>query len=147
MLEEKINETLKQALKNGEKVKVSVLRMLISEIKNRKIFDRSKDIDDAGVISIVQKQVKQHKESIEQFKKGNREDLVAQETEELAILEKYLPPAMSESEMNSIVEEIIKEIGADSVKDMGKVMKLVMLRTDGRIDGRLVSDAVRRKLT
>jgi uncharacterized protein YqeY len=147
MLEEKIREALKQALKEGQKLKVSVFRMLISEINNKKIADRVKELDDEKVITLIQKMVRQHKESIEKFKQGNREDLVSKETEELAVLEEYLPEQISEDELAQIVSESIKKAGATSPKDMGAVMGQVMARVKGRADGKVVGKMVKEKLT
>ena len=123
---EMIQGELNEALKAGEKVKVSVLRMLISEMKNKKIADRVKELDDEGVIAVVHKMVKQHKESIEQFKQGGRDDLVASETAELAVLEEYMPEQLSEEEIIEIVESVIQKTGASSPQDMGKVMGAVI---------------------
>ncbi|MFH1552938.1 MAG: GatB/YqeY domain-containing protein [Candidatus Omnitrophota bacterium] len=122
MLEKEIPEALKRALKNGQKLRVSVLRMLISEINNKKIADRAKQLDDERVIGLIQKTMRQHKESIEKFKQGNREDLVKKETEEMAILKEYLPEQISEEELARIVSESIEKTGASSPKDMGAVM-------------------------
>ena len=123
MLENDINEALKQALKAGEKVKISSLRLLINEIKNKKIADRVEKLEDEKVIGVIQKMAKQRKDSIEQFKKGDRLDLAEKETEELAVLEEYLPEQMSEEELAGIVAESIKAVGATSMKEMGNVMK------------------------
>ncbi len=147
MMETKILEQLKQALKGGEKTKVSVLRMLISEMKNKKIADKTKELTDESVISIIKKTVRRHNESIEKFASGNRKDLVEKETAEKAILEKYLPEEMAPEELESIIAEVIKEIGASSMRDMGAVMKAVAIRTKGASSGKTVSEIVRRELT
>ena len=147
MLEKDIQETIKQALKSGQKLKVSVLRMLISEIKNKKIADRAEELDDEKVIGLIRKMARQHKESIEKFKQGNREDLVKKETDELALLEEYLPEQISEEELGRVVSESIEHSGATSLKDMGAVMSGVMGRVKGRADGKSVSKMVTEKLT
>ncbi|MGD2278624.1 MAG: GatB/YqeY domain-containing protein [Candidatus Omnitrophota bacterium] len=147
MLENDINEALKQALKAGEKIKISSLRLLINEIKNKKIADRTEKLEDEKVIGVIQKMAKQRKDSIEQFKKGNREDLAKKETEELAILEEYLPEQMSEDELTGIVAESIKAVGATSMKEMGGVMKEVMGRVQGQADGKTVSELVKKLLS
>lgn len=147
MLEKKINEMLKEALKARSEVEVSVLRMLMSEIKNRKIEERVKDLlEDDKVIGVIQKMVKKHKESIETFKKGQREDLVRKETEEMAVLEGFLPEAIQPEELEKIVEEAIASVGASSAKDMGAVMKEVMGKVSGRADGKEVNRIVSSKL-
>ena len=146
MLEEKIAEQLKQSLKSGDKVRLSVMRMIVSEIKNKKIADIVKTLDDDIIVALIQKMARQHNESIEQFKQGNRDDLVKKETEELAILEEYLPKQLSEEEISNIVSEAIKETGAVSAKDMGKVMGVILGRVKGCADGRVVSKMVKDRL-
>jgi uncharacterized protein YqeY len=145
-LEEKLNADLKNALKAGEKTKVSAFRMAISEIKNRKIADRAEKLEDEKVAGIIQKMVRQHKESIEQFKRGGREDLAKKEEEELAVLKEYMPEEISPEELEKIVSESIAETGVSSPKDMGKVMKDVMGRVQGRADGKVISEIVKKKL-
>ncbi|MGB2600755.1 MAG: GatB/YqeY domain-containing protein [Candidatus Omnitrophota bacterium] len=148
MLEKKIAEELNQALKSGEKVKVSVLRMVISEIKNKKIADRVKEeLEDDKIVGVIQKMARQHKESIEQFKQGDRQDLVDKEAEELKILEKYLPEQISEEELVKIISESIEKTGASSARDIGKVMGDVLGRVAGRADGKIVSKIVKEKLS
>ncbi|RKY42576.1 MAG: GatB/YqeY domain-containing protein [Candidatus Makaraimicrobium thalassicum] len=147
MLEKDITEALKQALKSGQKVKVSVIRMLISEIKNKKIADRVKELDDQKVIGLVQKMVRQHKESIEQFRQGRREDLVTKETAELAVLDEYLPEQIPEEEIARIISGSIERTGAVSSKDMGRVMSDVMGLIQGRADGKVISRMVKERLT
>ena len=147
MLEKDITEALKQALKSGQKVKVSVIRMLISEIKNKKIADRVKELDDQKVIGLVQKMVRQHKESIEQFRQGSREDLVTKETAELAVLDEYLPEQIPEEEIARIISGSIERMGAVSSKDMGRVMSDVMGLIQGRADGKVISRMVKERLT
>lgn len=144
-LKAKIEQDLLQALKAKDAVKVSTLRMLKAAIKNKEI-DLRKELDDAQTTAILSTAVKQRKESIEQFKKGGREDLVKKEEVELALVEGYLPKSLSESEILSVVEAAIKETGAQGAKDMGKVMKAVMAKTAGRADGKVVSTLVQKKL-
>lgn len=146
MLEEKIKTDLKNSLKEGKKTEVSVLRMMLSAIKNKKIEEISKTLDDEKIIGVIQKMARQYKESIEQFKQGGREDLVAKETEELEILESYLPEPLTEDELEGIISESINRIGAASMKDMGAVMRDVMEKTGGRADGKIVSNKVKEKL-
>ena len=147
MLEEKIFNDYKQALKNKETIRSSTLSFLRSEIGNALIEKRKKNLDDAEVISIIKKQIKQHQDSIEQFKKGNRQDLVDKETRELEILKSYLPQELSAEEVKKIIEEAVKETQAVSPKDMGKVMKVVLAKIAGKADGKLVSELVKARLS
>lgn len=143
---EKIDNELKAAMKGKETVKVSTLRMLKAAI-NRALLDQNKKtLNDDEIIKIIGKQIKQHKDSIDQFEKGNRADLVEKEKKELAILLAYMPEAMPVEEITKIVEEAIKETGATEKKDMGKVMKIVMAKTKGRADGKTISQIVSGKL-
>lgn len=147
MLEKELPEILKQSMKDGLKVKVSVLRMVLSEIKNKKIEEGLKELTDDKVISLIQKMARQHKESIEQFKSGDRSDLVKKEEDELAVLEEYLPEQLSEDEVKKIVSEVIEATGAASPADMGGVMREVMARVAGRADGKVISALVKEKLS
>ena len=147
MLEQKINEHIKLAMKNGDKVALLTLRLALSELKNRKIEDKVKELTDEKVVSILQKMVKRYKESIDHFEKGKRQDLVSKETEEMEVLVKFLPEEMSPEDLNKLVCEAISEIDASSIKDMGKVMALVLSRAKGRADGKTLSALVKQKLS
>jgi uncharacterized protein YqeY len=146
-MENKLSENLKEALKAGDKIKISTLRLMLSEVKNRKIADRTDKLQDETMIGIIQKMARQRKESIEQFKKGGREDLAEKESKELSILEEYLPQQLSEEDLEKIVSESIAQTGAASIKDMGKVMKDVMSRVQGQADGKIVGELVKKKLS
>lgn len=146
MLEKDINEILKSALKGGEKLKVSVMRMLMSEISYKKIADRIKELDAEKIAGLIQKMIRQHKESIEKFRQGKRDDLVAKETEEMAILESYLPKQLSYEEICSIVEDAVEKTKASSVKDIGMVIAMVMANGKGRIDGKTAGKIARERL-
>lgn len=147
-LENRIKEDLKTALKDGKKTDVSTLRMVISCIKNKRIDEMVKgDLDDSKVIGVIQKMVSQHKESIQQFKSGGREDLVTKETEELKVLENYLPQPVSQEELIAIVKEVITRTGASSMKNMGTVVKEVMEKAAGRADGKTISQMVKELLS
>jgi len=147
-LENRIKEDLKTALKDGKKTDVSTLRMVISCIKNKRIDEMLKgDLDDSKVIGVIQKMVSQHKESIQQFKSGGREDLVTKETEELKVLENYLPQPVSQEELIAIVKEVIARTGASSMKNMGTVVKEVMEKAAGRADGKTISQMVKELLS
>ena len=141
IMEERINKELKEALKNRESIKVSVLRMLKSDIHNLSIQKKAK-LKKEDVIRVIRKQVGQHKDSIEQFTKGKRDDLVEKEKKELTILEAFLPKVMPQEELQKIINDVIKELGASTKKDMGKVIKAVIEKSAGRVDGKTVSQAV-----
>ena len=141
-LEERIETEFKAALKAQEKIKLSTIRMLKAEINNFKLDRNKKTLKDDEIVKIIQHQVKQHKDSIEQFKKGNRQDLVEKETKELDILLGYMPEQMSEEELKKIITETIKELEATSKKDMGKVIKAVMEKVKGKAEGKAVSQIV-----
>ena len=143
---EKLQNEMKTALKSGDKERLSVIRMLISEIKKAQI-DAKKELTDDEIINILQKYAKQRKESIKQYKEAGREDLAQKEELELKIVSEFLPEALSEEEIEKIVEETIKETGASSMKDMGKVMKAAMEKVKGRADGSVVSKIVKEKLS
>ncbi len=145
-LEERIKADLNVSLKQGDKGKVSILRMILSAIKNKKIEEGSDVLADAGVIGIMQKMARQHKESIEQFSRAGRNDLVDKEAEELKALESYLPEALAGDELDRIISDAIAGKGATSIRDMGIVMRVVMDKTAGRADGKVVSEKVREAL-
>jgi uncharacterized protein YqeY len=138
---EKIDGDLKSAMKASDSLKVSVLRMAKAAIKNREI-DTRKELSDDDIIPVLSTLAKQRRESIDQFSKGGRQDLVDKETLELAVLQSYLPEQMTPEELDRIVLEAIKESSAAGSKDMGKVMRLVIPRTKGAADGKLVSQRV-----
>jgi uncharacterized protein YqeY len=146
LLRDKVNTDIAAAMKAKEPIRLSALRMLKAAIMNKGI-EKSHDLDDAEVLQVVSTLVKQRRDSIEQFAKAGRTDLVDKESAEIKILEEYLPPAASAEEIDAAIAAAISETGASSVKDMGKVMKAVMPRLAGKnADGRLVNEAVRRKL-
>lgn len=136
---------MKQALKAKDTLKLSVIRMLISEIKKVQI-DTKKDLSDEEIIQVIQKYAKQRKESIKQYRDAGREDLAQKEEKELEIVSKFLPEQLSEDEIVKIVEQASSETGASSIKDMGKVMKIVMGKVKGRADGSVISKIVKEKL-
>ena len=147
VLEKKINEQLKKALKERDITATSVLRMMISELKNYRIANRLKDdIPDDDVITVLQKMAKKYKESIESFGKGGRGDLVAKETEEYTFLSGFLPQPLTNKEVEDMVDRVINESAASSMKDMPVVMKVVMPLVKGRADGKIVNEMVRKKL-
>ena len=143
---DQIQNEMKTALKNGEKVKANTLRLLISKLKNKAI-EVGSSLDDKQILQVIQKTAKQHKESIKMYKDGNREDLVTQEQAELDIVEKYLPSMMDENEVTTIVKSIIKETGATTMEDFGKVMPQVMKKGAGKIDGSMAQAILKSKLS
>ena len=146
LLRDKVNADMTAAMKARDAARLSALRMLKAAIMNKGI-EKGHDLDDAEVLQVVSSLVKQRRDSIEQFEKGGRTDLVEKETGEIAVLEAYLPPAASADEIDTAVAAAIAETGAASVKDMGKVMKAVMPKLAGKnADGKAVNEAVRRKL-
>ena len=146
-LNEKIAADLTAAMKAKDATRLSALRMLKAAVMNKGMVEKGRDLEDAEVLQVVASLVKQRRDSIEQFAKAGRADLVDKETAEIAILEHYLPPAISAEEIEAAVAAAIAETGASSPKDMGKVMKAVMPMLAGKnADGKAVNEAVRRKL-
>ena len=138
----KIETDLRNAMKEKDKVRVSVLRMLKAAVGNKTIELGKETLEDKDVILLIRKDVKRHQDSIEQFKKGGRDDLVSKEESELLVLKSYLPKEASKEEIEKIVMQAMDETGACGKKDTGKVMKLVMEKVRGRADGKTVSDIV-----
>jgi len=143
---DKINDDLKTAIKAKDETKTSTLRQIKSFVKNTEIKKGEKltDEDIEGVIFSI---AKSHNESIESFKKGGRDDLVAQEEKELEVLKGYLPEQMSEDEIKKIVDEAVSSSGASSIKEMGKVMGMIMPKVKGKADGSLVNKLVKEALS
>lgn len=145
-MEERIFNDYKQAMKARDSLKSSVLSCLRAEIMNTALAKKKDKLDDNEILAVIKKQVKQHQDSIDQFKKGNRDDLVEKETRELEILQAYLPAQISEAELAKIVDEAIVSTAAIGLKDMGKVMKEVMAKVGSSADSKMVSDLVKVKL-
>ncbi|GBD96897.1 MAG TPA: GatB/YqeY domain-containing protein [Nitrospirae bacterium] len=141
----KIADDFKEALKTGKKSKLSVLRLIKSAMKNQEIEKRA-SLTDEDVYAILRSYVKRSRESIEQFSKAGRTELVEKEKEELSIVQGYLPEQLGENELRKIIKDLIEEAGASGPGDMGKVMKSVMAKVKGQADGRLVNAIVREML-
>lgn len=143
-LKEQLTEDMKTAMKAkaAGKQRLGVIRLVRSAVRQLEI-DGKTELDDAGVLAVLSKEVKQRRDSITEFKKGGREDLVQQNEEEIAILMEYLPQQLSEDEVRSLVKEAVAASGASTARDMGKVMKVLMPKVKGRADGKLVNDLVR----
>lgn len=145
-LSDKVNTDITTAMKAKDAARLSALRMMKAAIMNKGV-EKGRDLEDAEVLQVVGSLVKQRRDSIEQFSKAGRTDLVDKETAEIRVLEEYLPPAASAEEIDAAVAAAVAETGAASPKDMGKVMKAVMPRLAGKhADGKAVNEAVRRKL-
>ena len=142
---ETINQGLVKSQKNKDETTVSALRLLLSEIHNAKIA-KGGELTDEETIKISFKKAKQHKESIDAYEKGGRPDLVAKEKAELAVISKYLPKQLADSEIEKIVDEVIAQNGAVSAADFGKVIGQVMGRVSSQADGSRVSEIVKKKL-
>jgi hypothetical protein len=140
-LKDTIQEALKGALKRQQRVEVSTLRLLLSEIKYAEIAQQ-KPADDNKVLDVVTREIKRRRESIEAFKKGNRSDLVAQEEAELAILLSYLPEQMSRDEIMAAARRVVDAVGAKGPSDKGKVMAQLMPQLKGKADGKEISEIV-----
>jgi len=137
-LSERLNEDMKQAMKNQDKFRLSVIRMIRSSVKNVEIESR-KTLDDNEVIDVLHRELKQRKDSLQEFEKAGRTDLVEQMNKEIAILQEYLPQQLTEEEIKAIVQETIQETGASSKADMGKLMGALMPKVKGRADGKTVN--------
>jgi uncharacterized protein YqeY len=138
---DQIKSDMTQALKSGDKERLSVLRLIISAINYAEI-DKQKKLDDNDVIDVLSKEAKKHKESIEAFEKGNRQDLVDKEKAELVVISGYMPQQMSREEIIAIVQNVINETGIKSPAEKGKVMGKVIPLTRGRAEGKEVNDIV-----
>lgn len=146
-IKDQLTADMKQAMKDKEagKLRLAVIRMVRNSIRNQEINNKI-ELDDNAVLQVLMKEVKMRQDSLEEFKKANRAELVAQAEEEIAILKQYLPEALSDEELKAIVAETIAEVGATSPKDMGKVMPKVIAKAQGRADGKRISAMVRELL-
>ena len=145
-LKQKLMDDLKRALKSEDKVRRSVIRLVMAAIKNTEIA-RGGELDDADILGVIAKEVRQRRESIEAFRQGNREDLVAQEEAELAVLNEYLPEQMTREEVMAAARRVIDEVGAQGLGDKGKVMPKLIAQLKGRADGREINAVVTELLT
>jgi uncharacterized protein YqeY len=145
-LVDKIQKDMYKAMKEKEKERINALRNIIGKLKYRYI-DKGDKLTEQEEIKVIQSLAKQRRESIEMYKQGGRNDLVETETKELSIIEEYLPQAMSEEEVRRLVRETVKETGAESMSDLGKVMPLVMKKGAGKVDGKIAQDILRELLS
>lgn len=144
-LKERITDDMKTAMRSGEKERLGVIRMLTAAIKQREVDERI-TLDDAQVLSVLEKMIKQRKESVEQFKAGNRQDLVDKEAAEITLLQGYMPSQLSAAELDALINDAIAATGAASIKDMGKVMGLIKAKAQGRADMGAVGAKIKAKL-
>ncbi|WP_105956103.1 GatB/YqeY domain-containing protein [Apilactobacillus quenuiae] len=140
-----INNDLKNAMKSHDKVGLTVIRMIKTDLMNEKI-KLGHDLSEDEELTVISREVKQHKESISDFKKANRDDLVETQESEMKVLEKYAPKQLSQTEIDEIVSETIKSVGASNMSDFGKVMGAVMPKVKGKADGSLVQKSVKNNL-
>ena len=143
----RIQEDMKNAMRSGLKDELKVIRLILSSIKQIEIDKKITLDDDDQILDILNKMVKQRRDSISQFQKGEREDLAQIEMEEIKILNNYLPKELSESELESIISDAIEESNAEDIKNMGSVMSIIKDKTKGRADMSKVSNIVRERLT
>lgn len=146
MLEDQLQKDYVQAMKDRDTVKSSTVNFLRAQLKNVRIEKRSETLEDKDVVTVIKKQIKQRQDSIEQYEKGGRKDLADKETAEMAILKSYLPEELSEQALQQFIEQAIRETGAQSMKDMGSVIKAVAAKAQGRADNRVVSELVKKAL-
>lgn len=154
-MRERINQDIKTAMKGGEKVRLSTLRLINAAIKDRDIAARVDDkgqstgkekIDDTEILALLQKLIKQRRDSIESYQKGGRQDLVDKEQAEIAVIEDYLPKQMDDAQLTAAVDKVIGELGANSLKDMGRTMAALKDRFTGQMDFGKASQLVKAKL-
>jgi uncharacterized protein YqeY len=146
-IQEKIQSDMAEAMRSKEALRLSVLRMMKSAVKNKEV-DKMRPLEEAEALSVLNTLVKQRKDSVEQFRKGGREELATKEEAEIKIIEEYLPAGASDEDIRKAIEEAVQETGAASIKDMGKVMKATMTRLAGKTaDGSRVSQLVKEKLS
>ena len=144
-LQQRLGDDLKAAMKSSDSLKTSVLRMVKAAIKNKQV-EKREELSDEEIISVISTLTKQRRESIDLFSKGGREELAEKERQELAMLQLYLPGQLSPEDLDRIIMEAINESSAEGVKDIGKVMRLIMPRVQGAADGKVVNQRVKELL-
>jgi len=145
-LKPQLTDDMKSAMKSGDKHRLGVVRLILAAIKQIEVDERI-ELDDTRILAVLDKMVKQRRESIAQYCKGGRDDLVAVEEAEIVIIQEYLPAALSEAEINAIVEQSIESTGAASIKDMGKLMGVLKPQLQGRADMGKVSQLIKSRLS
>lgn len=144
-LKDQLTDDMKAAMKSGDKDRLLVIRLILADIKRVEV-DSRKDLDDAGLLGVLEKAVKQRRDSVEQFTKGGRDDLAAKEQAEIEVLSGYLPEQLSDAELDALVDEVVTATGAESIRDMGKVMGAIKSRAAGKADMGAVSARVKTRL-
>jgi uncharacterized protein YqeY len=145
-LKDRITEDMKTAMRSGERERLSVIRLILAAVKQREVDERI-TLDDAQVLTVLEKMMKQRRESIAQFESGGRADLVAKESAEIAVIQGYLPAQLREAEVAALIDEAIRSTGAASIKDMGKVMGAVKAQAQGRTDMGALSARIKARLS
>ena len=145
-LKDRVTDDMKAALRSGEKDRLSTVRLILAAIKQREVDERI-TLDDTQVLAVLEKMIKQRRESIAQFQTGGRDDLVAKESAELAVLQSYLPAQLTGAEVDALIREAIRSSGAASIKDMGKVMGIVRAQAQGRTDMGALSERIKQSLS
>jgi uncharacterized protein len=144
-LKDRLQEDMHAAMRSGDKPRLSVLRMALAGVKQREV-DTRRPLDDAGIQSVIERMIKQGRDSVSQYRDGGRQDLVDKEEAEIKVLQTYLPQPLSDSDLDTLIAECIEASGAMSVKDLGKVMAVIKTRAAGRVDMSTVSTRVRSML-
>jgi len=145
VLKQQLTEEMKAAMKGGEKARLGVIRLILAAVKQREVDERI-ELDDSQVLAVLDKMVKQRRDSIQQYSEAGRDDLAAQEAAEIEVIQEFLPAALSEPEIAAIIDAAIADTAAESMRDMGKVMGLVKPQVQGRADVGMVSGLVKQKL-
>jgi uncharacterized protein YqeY len=145
-LKDRITEDMKGAMRSGQKDTLATIRLVLAAIKQREVDERIQ-LDDTQVLSVLEKMIKQRRESIAQFEAGNRPDLVAKEAAEITVLQAYMPAQLADAEIDSLIAEAIASTGAASIKDMGKVMAAVKAKAQGRADMGAVGARIKARLS
>ncbi len=145
-LKARLTEDMKQALRAGDKPRLSVIRMALAAVKQREVDDRA-ELDDSQIVGVIEKMIKQRRESAAQYRSGNREDLAAKEESEVEVLAGYLPEPLSDAEIDALIEDAIATTGAESMRDMGGVMSQIRASAQGRADMGAVSARVKARLS
>lgn len=144
-LKDRLTEDMKSAMRAGDKDRLKAVRLILADIKRTEV-DTRKELDDTAVLGVIEKAVKQRRDSIEQFEKGGRSDLVASEQAELDVIESYLPEQLDDAELTALIDEVIAETGAEGIRDMGRVMGAIKAKAAGRADMGTVSAKVKARL-
>jgi uncharacterized protein YqeY len=145
-LKERITDDMKAAMRSGEKERLGIIRMITAAIKQREVDERI-TLDDSQVMSVLEKMIKQRKESVAQFQAGNRQDLADKEAAEITLLQTYLPTQLADAELDALIGEAITATGAASIKDMGKVMAIIKTKAQGRADMAAVGAKIKARLS